>query len=758
MVSISLPVMTLSDEFIFPNSELKLEISDPKSVKSLALAKDYHNNYILAINKISGSDSWPEMGVVCQIKNMITMPSRAIKVTLIGRKRVTIHEYHNEKELFEAEVSKIKQIVIEESINGAYLRKISSLYKLLSSKAPYLSNELTDYLSSNDNLHQITDALAASLPFSNALKLDLIKELDPVNRADIIIKQMKQEIDLLEIDQDIEEKLQVKINESQKEFILKEKINIIKSELGENNHFLETIRGLRQRLNQNYPDYVKKRLTDEIDRLEIMTPASLEYGITYSYITTILDLPWFQSSKGETNIEIIQKQLELTHFGLYKAKERIIEHIAAINQKASLKSPILCLVGPPGTGKTSLAESIAASLKRQFVKMSVGGLADEAEIIGHRKTYVGANPGKIMTSLKKVGVNNPVFLIDEIDKLSHNYKGDPASALLDVLDHNQNHQFNDLYIDMPFDLSHIMFITTANDLNQIPVALRDRLEIIELPAYYLHEKVIIAKQYLIPSFINNYHLKNKITFTDDVIKEIINEYTYEPGIRKLASLIDQIMRKALIANKKVNITHRNLSRFLDATSYHNIYHHFGARSGLANMLVVNDYLGFCLPVEVLLMPGNGQIILTGSIGIGIKESIMVMLSYLKKNASIYKIDVNKFNNCDIHIHATNISVKKDGASGGVAICLALYSALTNTKLPSDIASTGEITLHGHILPVSGLALKLTACIKENIKKVFIPAANKKNVMQLPMEITSQLEIIYVENMKQVINQLELWYN
>lgn len=753
MVTISLPVLVLLNDLIFPQNELKLEINDPQTLKNISISKDYHNNYILVVTKMNEDAALPKIGVVSQIKSMITLPNKAIKVTLLGKKRVIVNEYNNESEVIDAEVTKIKLAIIEDTVKEAYLRKLTNLYTLLSSRAAYMSNELMDYLSNNDDLNQITDILASTLPFSNAVKRELLFELDPLKRADIIIKQMKQELDLLDIDQDIEDKLQVKINESQKEFILKEKLNIIKSELGENNNFSETIKQLRKRARGLYPSYVKQRLNDEINRLEIMTPASLEYGITYSYISTILDLPWQKYSKYESDINQVTKQLEQSHYGLKEAKERIIEHVAALNHKAILKSPIICLVGPPGTGKTSLAQSIAKSLNREFIKMSVGGLADEAEIIGHRKTYVGANPGKIITSLKKVKVNNPVFLIDEIDKLSHNYKGDPASALLDVLDSNQNHQFTDLYVDLPFNLSHVMFITTANDINQIPVALRDRLEIIELPAYYVHEKKYIAKQYLIPNAIKNYRMENKISFTDGALNTIINEYTYEAGIRKLSNLIDQIVRKSLLEHKKIVITKHNIAKYLKDPNYPSLYHQFDSQIGIANMLVVANYLGFCIPVEVILVPGNGQIILTGSIGPSMKESIQVMISYLKSNASKFQIDLTQFSKHDIHVHATTTDLKKDGASGGIAICIALYSALTNKPVPSDMALTGEITLHGDILPVSGLSYKLNACIKDQIKTVYVPEANQKNIKQLPTEITSQLDIIYINNIDQIINKL-----
>lgn len=764
MVTISIPVLVLKNLVLFPENELKIEVNGQVMLQNIAVAQESHHGYLL-VASISGNndqtpviDELPKYGVIAKIENIITLPNGSKRITIVGEKRTRVLTYSEDPDthLIAAVIRKNHYQPTPSQTAVALRNKIISHYKLLISKSPHISNELIDVLNSHSQLDAVTDILSSVLPIDHQQKLKLLSIFNPLKRAEILLNIINDEINLIELEIALDNKLRKNIDESQKEFILREKVKIIKEELGEVNEHEALIASLEKRVKKlRAPFVVKKRIKEEISRYGMMNPNSPEYSSVYNYIELLLDLPWYESSIDEVDLLKIKKSLDESHSGLEDIKERIVEYIAVKSQNIKLKNPILCLVGPPGTGKTTLAMSIAKSLNRKFVKMSVGGLHDEAEIFGHRKAYIGAAPGKIITNIKKAGVNNPVFLIDEIDKLTNDFKGDPASALLDVLDPEQNHLFTDLYLDLSFNLSRTMFITTANYINDIPEPLRDRLEIIQLSSYTIFEKSSIASNHIIPEIITSYKLVDKLIFEKSAVIKLIEEYTYEAGVRKLNEQINKIARKVVVKNSpdQIIITQDNLEEYLGIAPNPSDYYDFKPVVGTVNMLAVAGYGGVCFPVEVILYPGKGKLILTGSIGKSMRESIDVIVSYLKKRAKKLKINPEIFNTHDIHIHGMLTDIPKDGASAGIAICTALYSALTNQVISHEIAMTGELSLNGDIIPIGGVKEKLIAAFNRNVKHVFISAKNRPNVLKAPAEVLKKLDIIYVNHMDEIITYL-----
>ena len=765
MANISLPVLLLENIVLFPENELKIDLDQKDMLSTIEVAKKYHDNHILLV-----PDKNPDQaklknlfkfGVVGKITNIITLPNGFKRITIMGRGRAKVLEYVVEDKsnnLIDAVITKVKNEPVDPKTRQDYIRKIIKDYHKLANNATYISNELLNIIENSQDLGLITDLLSSSLPFSFATKCKLLGEFNPLKRAELVLIEISQELDIIATEITIENKLKQRIDANQKEFVLREKIKILKEELGEVDDVENAIHKFKTQLNQlEASDQVKSRISDEINRLSVINATSPEYGNLYSYIELLLKMPWKVSSNDQDNLNEIINVLNQSHYGMQETKDRIVEFIAAKLNKARIKSPIICLVGPPGTGKTTIAMSIAKALNREFVKMSVGGLNDEAEIFGHRKTYVGAAPGKIIANIKKAGVNNPVFLIDEIDKITSDYKGDPASALLDVLDPELNHLFNDLYLDIPFNLKNVLFVTTANNENHIPPALRDRLEIIKITPYTIFEKEEIAANYLIPSIVTDYNLTGKLKFSASAINKIIENYTFEAGIRSLSKLIERIARKVVVeANPKTTLINpERLEDYLGKPTNPTDFYDLKPKIGVVNMLSVGGHEGLCLPVEVMLVPGEGKLITTGSIQKTMQQSIRVIISYLKSNASKYGVDPadERFKALDIHVHAVLTDLPKKGASAGVAICLALYSAVTKKVIPSDIAMTGELSLYGDIVPIGGVKEKLIAAYNNKIKLVFLPTKNKNDVKDIPAPVIEGLKIIYVNNMSEIIDYL-----
>lgn len=642
-------------------------------------------------------------------------------------------------------------------VEASALRRV--LYRKLDEYidiSPYMSNTVIGRITEVKNISKLSDIIVSELPLEYNEVLKYVSITNPMNRIREITLDLSKEIETVRLENEIEDNLKVKLEEEQKEYMLREKIKLIKEELGEVDLKDADIDKIRNKMNSlDLPESIIKRLNEEIDRYSLTSSASPEVTTIRTYIDWLLCLPWNKLSKDNTDIKKITEVLNNSHFGLESVKKRIIEYIAVKKKTNTSNSPIICLVGPPGVGKTSLASSIAKALNKDFVKISLGGINDEAEILGHRRTYVGASPGKIIQQMKKANTSNPVFLIDEVDKLTKDYKGDPASALLEILDKEQNDKFCDNYIEEEFDLSNVMFILTANNIGGIPAPLLDRLEIIELSSYTIYEKLNIAKYHLIPDLLNEYKVKN-IKFTDSAIQKIITYYTKEAGARDLYRQIDSIIRKAIINNdksSKIVIDNGDVEAYLGATKYNITINDTNTKTGIVNGLAYTMYGGNILKVTCTLYPGKGNVTLTGALGDVIKESIYIALSYIKANNTMFKIDYKIFEEVDFHFHIEEGSIPKDGPSAGVTIVTAILSLLKNKIIPNNVSMTGEITLRGKILPVGGLKEKLIAATTNGIDTVYLPLESSKEFSLLPSEVRDNLNIILVEDYEDVYKSL-----
>ena len=755
MVETNLPIVVLKNIILFPYNEIRVEFNSSKEKLVLENAEKYNDNHILLINLFDPLDENPSIkdlpstGVIGRIKSKIELSNGTVRVVVAGLSRVEILNYiESDYGYIESFVIPTKEYEYDE-IEATALKRI--LFNELTNyinTSPMMSNSVLGRISGIDNISKLTDIVASELPFDYTNKLKYLNTKEPIKRIKLIIEDLNREIETVKLEQEIESTLKEKIDESQREYLLKEKIRIIKEELGESTIKETEVDLLKKEIEKkDLPDKIRKKLDSEVKRYILSSDASPEITIIRTYIDWLLNLPWNISTKDTFKIKEVSESLDETHYGLEEIKQRIVEYVAVMQHTENVNSPIICLVGPPGVGKTTLAKSVAQSLNKKFVKISVGGVSDEAEIIGHRRTYLGANPGKIIQSMKQAGVNNPVFLIDEIDKLTKDYHGDPASALLSVLDKEQNKNFTDNYIEEEFDLSNVLFILTANDINTIPSALKDRLEIIELSSYTNLDKKEICKKYLIPKLFKQYKIRDyNISINDNAINKIITDYTKEAGARELSRKIEQICRKIIyedINDKIIKVS--DLYHYLGPAKYHHQKNDDSNKSGIVNALAYTIFGGEILKVSTTMYKGEGNIKITGSVGKVMNESVEVALSYIKNNAENFDIDINIFKENDFHIHVEEGSVKKDGPSAGITITTAIISLIKDKVIPNDISMSGEITLRGRILPVGGLKEKLIAASVNNIKKVFIPVENKVDIEEIPTSITNKIEITYVRD-------------
>ncbi|MDD3241867.1 MAG: endopeptidase La [Bacilli bacterium] len=763
----NLPVLLLRNVVLFPSNELRLELDTLEDRKVLSLAEGCFKNNIVIVHPSDPLETnpdfteLPKIGVLSEIKMKMDMPNGKTRIILVGLERIKIDEYKIEDNIFSADIDKVEIPTIEAKEELAYIRTIKSTLEKYIKEIPYMSNSLLTEVIGMNNLNTFTDIVTSNLPQDYLKKIKYIEEITPETRAKKLLDDMTEDLNIIELERKIEEKINRELEKTQKEYVLREKIKQIKLELGDIKDKDNEVDELRKKIiNLDAPIEVKERLNLEISRYESTNPNSPEVGIIRNYIDWLLSLPWNTETKDNDNLRKVKDKLDSSHFGLEKVKERIIEYLAVKQNNKNVKSPILCLVGPPGVGKTSLAKSIGESLNREVTKISVGGINDEAEIVGHRRTYIGAAPGLIIQGMKKVGTKNPVFIIDEIDKMTKDIKGDPASALLEILDPEQNKKFSDHYIEEPFDLSKVMFLTTANYYFQIPVELRDRLEIIELSSYTEYEKLDIAKKHLIPRELETHGLKKDfITFSDEVILKIIRNYTKESGVRNLDRQIASIIRK--IVTEKVlgesleeyKITIYNLEKYLGKSKYFygglDIVGHIGVVNGLA----YTEFGGDVLQVEATLYKGKGNIILTGSLGEVMRESATVAISYIKTHAEEFHVDLNIIENNDIHIHIPEGAIPKDGPSAGSALVTTLISLFTNTLINTNVAMTGEMTLRGKILPIGGLKEKVIGGHRSGIRKIFIPRINEKDLEDVPEEIKREIEFILVDRYMDIYKNL-----
>ena len=763
MTQTNLPILYLRDVVLLPFNDIRLEFSNDIDKKILNIAESNYDGYVLLINlndpleEEPDYNTLPDIGILGKIKSKIDLPNGITRVVMAGIDRVEIVSINNNNNDFlSAFVISTKEYDYNE-VEASALRRV--LYRKLDEYidiSPYMSNTVIGRITEVKNISKLSDIIVSELPLEYNEVLKYVSITNPMNRIREITLDLSKEIETVRLENEIEDNLKVKLEEEQKEYMLREKIKLIKEELGEVDLKDADIDKIRNKMNSlDLPESIIKRLNEEIDRYSLTSSASPEVTTIRTYIDWLLCLPWNKLSKDNTDVKKITEVLNNSHFGLESVKKRIIEYIAVKKKTNTSNSPIICLVGPPGVGKTSLASSIAKALNKDFVKISLGGINDEAEILGHRRTYVGASPGKIIQQMKKANTSNPVFLIDEVDKLTKDYKGDPASALLEILDKEQNDKFCDNYIEEEFDLSNVMFILTANNIGGIPAPLLDRLEIIELSSYTIYEKLNIAKYHLIPDLLNEYKVKN-IKFTDSAIQKIITYYTKEAGARDLYRQIDSIIRKAIINNdksSKIVIDNGDVEAYLGATKYNITINDTNTKTGIVNGLAYTMYGGNILKVTCTLYPGKGNVTLTGALGDVIKESIYIALSYIKANNTMFKIDYKIFEEVDFHFHIEEGSIPKDGPSAGVTIVTAILSLLKNKIIPNNVSMTGEITLRGKILPVGGLKEKLIAATTNGIDTVYLPLESSKEFSLLPSEVRDNLNIILVEDYEDVYKSL-----
>ena len=769
MVETNLPVMLLKNMVLLPYNEIRLEITLEIDKKMLNICEKNHDGYILLVNTLDPLEvnpnipDLPKKAILGSIKSKIELPNGIVRVVIQGIDRVEVLDYiNNETSYLQAFVIPTKEYEIDEVEASALRRVLLNDLNTYIDISPYMTNNVMGRISGTYSLNKLSDIIASEINLNYEEKIKYIEIENPITRTKLLIQDLNKELETVKLEQDIEETLKNRLDESQKEYVLREKLKLIKEELGEVDIRSNDISKLKTKIDLlEAPNKVKSRLIEELYRYEIASDSSPDLSIIRSYIDWILSLPWNKSSIDNDNIEDVAKYLDESHYGLEKVKRRIISYIAVKKNTNNMNSPIICLLGPPGCGKTTLAKSIARSLNKKFVKISVGGVNDEAEIMGHRRTYIGAMPGKIIQGLKKAGTNNPVFLIDEIDKITKDYRGDPASALLDILDKEQNTMFSDNYIEEEFNLSQVFFILTANNISLIPEALRDRLEIIELSSYTLFDKINIANNHLLPKLLLDHNIANdKIEITDKALIKIINNYTKEAGARELERQLSSVCREIVMdmqfskdKKKKYIIDENNLEDYLGKEKYIDFINDKNRKSGIVNGMACSSFGGFILKVTCIHFKGKGNIILTGSLGEVLSESATIAISYIKSNAKKFGINYDLLTNSDIHIHFEEGAMKKEGPSAGITIVTAIISAFKNTSINNNISMTGEMTLRGRVLPVGGIKEKLIAAFSNGIKKVFIPKDNANELDDVPRKVLEKLEIVLVKDYEDIYNEI-----
>ncbi len=770
MIKTKLPVIVLRNTILLPHGEIRIEISEEADKDIISLAVNNHNGFLLLISPSFFTDDkldiddLPMYGTIGKITSNFELPNKNVRLSILGINRANIFEYskpNSNDEIIDAIIGPFEIKENDEVEEEAKLRLLKKAFSSYVIATPNISNNITVRTNEETSLDRLTDIITNILTLSFEEKREFIDENDSIKRADRLLEILVKEKEVSKIERNLENKLKVELDKAQKEYILREKINVIKDELGEKDEKEKEIKEIKEKIdNLKAPKNIKTRLLSELKKYENYPITSPEVSISKNYIDTVLSLPFGIYTKDKKDLKKISEELNKTHFGLDDVKERILEYIAVKELTNAEVSPIICLVGPPGVGKTSLAISIAKALNRKFVKMSVGGVSDESEILGHRKTYIGAYPGRIINGLIKAKSSNPLFLIDEIDKMTKDIKGDPASALLEVLDKEQNKMFKDNYIDEEYDLSKIMFVLTANDINGIPYALRDRLEIINVNSYTEYEKIDIVKKYMFNKLLTENGLKeDNISFTDNSLKYLIDYYTKEAGVRELQRVLSSLMRKVskkiVLSNSDVNIklTKKTINELLGKEKYSHLENNEIMDSGIVNALGYTPYGGEIIPLEVTYYKGKGNIILTGSLGDVMKESANIALGYIKSHIKELNLNLKLIDENDIHINALEAAVPKDGPSAGIALTSAILSSLKDHSISNEYAMTGEISLKGKVLKVGGLREKITGAYNKGVKKIFIPFDNKNDIDELPDEIKNNIKFYFVKDYKEVFDVL-----
>jgi len=756
-----LPLLPLRDVVVFPHMVIPLFVGRPKSIKALEAAMEQGKSIMLAAQKAAAKDEPSpsdiyEIGCVANILQMLKLPDGTVKVLVEGAQRARIHHIAELDTHFIAELTPVESEPGDESEVEAMRRAIVQQfdqYVKLNKKIP---PEILTSLAGIDDAGRLADTIAAHLPLKLEQKQIILEIFNVAKRHEHLLGQLEAELDILQVEKRIRGRVKRQMEKSQREYYLNEQVKAIQKELGEGEEGADLEELEKKIIAARMPKEAREKAQSELKKLKLMSPMSAEATVVRNYIDTLIGLPWRKKSKVNNDLSNAEKVLESEHYGLEKVKERILEYLAVQQRVEKVKAPILCLVGPPGVGKTSLGQSIARATNRKFVRMALGGVRDEAEIRGHRRTYIGSMPGKILQSLSKVGVRNPLFLLDEVDKLGQDFRGDPSSALLEVLDPEQNHTFSDHYVEVDFDLSDVMFVATSNSFN-IPPALLDRMEVIRLSGYTEDEKTNIAQRYLLPKQITNNGLKeDEITVSESAIRDIIRYYTREAGVRSLEREISKICRKVVKMlllkkqDRKIVVTSKNLDKFLGVRRYDFGIAEKENQIGQVVGLAWTEVGGDLLTIEAMTMPGKGDIIRTGTLGDVMKESIEAARTVVRSRAKRLGIKNELFGKSDIHIHVPEGATPKDGPSAGCAMTTALVSVLTGIPVRADVAMTGEITLRGEVLPIGGLKEKLLAAHRGGIKTVLIPEQNVKDLADIPDNVKNKLEIVPVRWIEKVL--------
>lgn len=760
-----LPLIPLRGLTVFPNMVIYFDVGREKSIEAVEKAMAGDQKIFLAAQKDIEIDNPSEddifnIGTICEIKQIVKMPKNTIRVLVEGIERAKMDEFFDKEELLEASIEKIDiDNEIDHELEALSRKLKDDFFEFLDITASSGINgvDLFDNLEEEKDLNKVTDLISSYALIKQEDKQDILQTLDLKKRIEKLIFYVKEEIEVAKIEKRIGTKVKKKLDKGQREYYLREQMKVIQEELGEDDDNKKAIIEFEKVINEKkLPNQVKEKAQYEISKLKASSPYSQDGGVTRTYLENLLDMPWGEFTEDTLNIKDARKVLDKDHYGLKDVKDRILEYLAVKQISNSLRGPILCLVGPPGVGKTSIAKSVATSLNRKFVRMSLGGVRDEADIRGHRRTYVGAIPGRIVTGLKEAKSMNPVFLLDEIDKLGMDFKGNPADALLEVFDNEQNKTFRDHYLEVDVDLSEVMFITTANSLDGIPRPLLDRMELIEVSGYTYEEKFRIAKKYLVPKVLKEHGVDNKIiTISDSALKLIIDSYTRESGVRNLQRQIANVIRKGIKDiiekdKKNLNISTKLVEKYLGPKifSYEEIDKE--DKVGVVTGMAWTAYGGDTLPVEVMVMDGKGRLELTGQLGDVMKESAKAAYSYVRAHMKELGIKDEFYSKKDIHIHAPEGAVPKDGPSAGVTMTTALVSALTGKKVKHNVAMTGEITLTGKVLAIGGLKEKCLAARRVGIDTVIVPKENEKDVIKLPKIVKDSLNIILVDKIDDVL--------
>ncbi len=763
-MTLDLPVICTRGMLVFPGHESAMDVGRPFSLKAISNATDLYDGNIVFVSQIHpleeeiNFDTIYHYGTVCKIVRRVKKDNHGtIKLTSAGEKRCEILFFYEKEGCYFARVKYLEDIPGDPNEETALVRKITEQMQYINRNVNLFPRELYANISQGLSASELADAIGQYMNIDLNERQKILEEADINKRLLLVLASMQKEKTINEIESTINEKVKKSIDENQKEFYLRERLKAIKEELGDVPNGEDDVDAIRKKIKKNpYPQNIKDKLTEELTRYEMMPASSPEANVIRTYIDWVIKLPWWEKTEDNQDIADVEAILDGDHYGLKKPKERIVEHLAVKQMTQSLNAPIICLVGPPGTGKTSIAKSIAHALGRKFVKASLGGVTDESEIRGHRRTYLGSMPGRIIQGMKRAGVVNPVFLLDEIDKMASDYKGDPTAAMLEVLDPEQNSFFSDNYIEEPYDLSQVLFIATANDLSTIPGPLRDRLEIIELSSYTEQEKVEIARRHLIPKELKVHGLKpEQITIEDDTIMYIIQHYTREAGVRQLERLIAALMRKSVLKILKdhpdnITIKVEDLEGYLGKAIFDHTKKMKENQIGVVTGLAWTQFGGDILPIEVNHFPGSGKFIVTGQLGDVMKESASIALDYMKANAEKYGLSEKDFEKQDIHIHVPEGAVKKDGPSAGVTLTTALYSSFTKTPVRNDVAMTGEITLTGEVLPIGGLKEKSISAHRSGISTIIIPKDNEKDIDDIPESVRKDLKIILADHIDTVL--------